>query len=90
MIFGKVCHVLLLDLLIKIRQGLASEVEKKVNQIQAEVDEQVNRKVQQNLASVLKKLREPNPNTSIDIEDLCVTVTSDNGDGTPITGGSSF
>ncbi|KAK1402365.1 hypothetical protein POM88_001970 [Heracleum sosnowskyi] len=77
------------ELTSKIKQGLAAEVEEKVKQIQAEVDEQVNKKVQQNLASVLKKLGEANPNITINIEELCVTAMSDD-DGTPITGGSSF
>ncbi|KAK1401052.1 hypothetical protein POM88_000657 [Heracleum sosnowskyi] len=63
----------------------------KVKQIQEEVDEQVNTKVQKNLASVIKKIGQANPNIKIDIdiEELCVTATSDD-DGTPITGGSSF
>ncbi|KAK1372244.1 hypothetical protein POM88_028437 [Heracleum sosnowskyi] len=65
------------------------KLEDKVKQIQAEVDGQVNKKVQQNLASVLKKLGEANPNITINIEELCVTPTSDD-DGTPITGGSSY
>ncbi|KAL6543390.1 hypothetical protein OROHE_010012 [Orobanche hederae] len=59
------------ELPTKIRQGLAAEVQEKVKQIQAEADEQVNRKVQQNLALVLKILGEANPNITIDIEDLC-------------------
>ncbi|KAK1361061.1 hypothetical protein POM88_045535 [Heracleum sosnowskyi] len=77
------------ELTTKIKQGLAAEVEEKVNQIQAEVDEQVNKKVQQNLSSVLKKFGEANPKITINIEELCLTATSDD-DGTPITGGSSF
>ncbi|KAL6542621.1 hypothetical protein OROMI_024223 [Orobanche minor] len=59
------------ELATKIRQGLAADVQEKVKQIQAEGDEQVNRKVQQNLALVLKKLGEANPNITIDIEELC-------------------
>ncbi|KAK1405764.1 hypothetical protein POM88_005369 [Heracleum sosnowskyi] len=66
------------ELTTKIKQGLAAEVEEKMNM-----------KVQQNLASVLKKIGEVNPNIKIDIEEFCVTATSD-GDGTPITGGFSF
>ncbi|KAK1401077.1 hypothetical protein POM88_000682 [Heracleum sosnowskyi] len=75
----------------KIKQGVVAEVEEKVKQIQEEVDAQVNTKVQKNLASVIKKIREANPNIKIDtdIDELCVTATSDD-DGTPITGGSSF
>lgn len=79
------------ELTTKIRQSLADEVEEKVKQVQAEVDVQVKKKVQQNLAVVLKKLAEANPNITVDIEDLCeMTVSSDNDDGTPLTGGSSF
>ncbi|KAK1401069.1 hypothetical protein POM88_000674 [Heracleum sosnowskyi] len=51
----------------KIKQGVVAEVEEKVKQIQEEVDEQVNTKVQKNLASVIKKIREANPNIKIDI-----------------------
>ncbi|KAK1380994.1 hypothetical protein POM88_027738 [Heracleum sosnowskyi] len=64
------------ELTAKIKQGLAAEVEEKVKQIQAEVDEQVNKKVQQNLTSVLKKLGEANPNITINIEEWCVTAIS--------------
>ncbi|KAK1401057.1 hypothetical protein POM88_000662 [Heracleum sosnowskyi] len=79
------------ELTTKIKQGVVAEVEEKVKQIQEEVDEQVNTKVQKNLASVIKKIGQANPNIKIDIdiEELCVTATSDD-DGTPITGGSSF
>lgn len=77
------------DLTAKIRQSLAHEVEEKVKQVQAEVDEQVNKKVQQNMALVLKKLAEANPNITVDIEELLEVVSSDN-HGTPMTGGSSF
>ncbi|KAK1401064.1 hypothetical protein POM88_000669 [Heracleum sosnowskyi] len=79
------------ELTTKIKQGVVAEVEEKVKQIQEEVDEQVNTKVQKNLASVIKNIGQANPNIKIDIdiEELCVTATSDD-DGTPITGGSSF
>ncbi|XP_063940112.1 uncharacterized protein LOC108225480 isoform X2 [Daucus carota subsp. sativus] len=78
------------ELTTKIKEGLAAEVEEKVKKIQEEVDEQVNRKVQQNLASVLKKLGEANPNITIDVTELCAHVASDNDDGTPMTKGTSF
>ncbi|KAK1364874.1 hypothetical protein POM88_040435 [Heracleum sosnowskyi] len=80
------------ELTTKIRKSLADEVEEKVKQVQTEVDVQVKKKVQQNLAVVLKKLAEANPNITVDIEDLCeMTVSSDNDDdGTHLTGGSSF
>ncbi|KAL6498646.1 hypothetical protein OROGR_028193 [Orobanche gracilis] len=70
-------------------QGFAAEVEEKVKQIQVEVDEQMNMKVQQILASVLKKLEKQTRTLRL-IEELCVTTTSENDDGTHITGGSSF
>ncbi|KAK1397559.1 hypothetical protein POM88_007422 [Heracleum sosnowskyi] len=76
-------------LLVKALERYLLKLEDKVKQIQAEVDEQMNKKVQQNLPSVLKKLGEANSNITINIEELCVTTTS-NDDGTPITGGSSF
>lgn len=58
--------------------------------VQAEVSEQVNKKVQQNLAWILKKLGEANPNITVDIEGLGAIISSDNDDGTPMTGGTSF
>ena len=66
------------------------EVEDKVNKkVQAEVDAKVNQKVQENLTWVLKKLSEANPNMNVNLGDLCVTISTDNENGTPMTGSGS-
>lgn len=57
--------------------------------VQSEMDAQVNKKVQENLAYALKKLGEANPNIRIDLGEFCATVSSDNENGTPMTGGAS-
>lgn len=78
------------DLTSKIRGSLVEEVEAKVSErVQSELDAQVNKKVQENLTYVLKKLGEANPNINIDLGELCTTVSSDQENGTPTTGGTS-
>ncbi|KAK1378070.1 hypothetical protein POM88_024814 [Heracleum sosnowskyi] len=78
------------ELTAQIKQNLVDEMEAKVNKkVQQEVDEKVNQKVQQNLTWVLKKLGEANPDMKIDLGDLCATISTDNENGTPMTGGPS-
>ena len=43
----------------------------------------------ENLTLVLKKLGEANPGINIDLAQLCATISSDNDNGTPITGGAT-
>ena len=43
----------------------------------------------ENLAWALKKLAEANPGITINLEDFCA-ITSDDDNGTPVTGGTSF
>lgn len=63
------------ELTAKISRNLESEMEAKVN-----------RKVQENMAWMLKKLGEANPGMKFDIGDYCATFSSDQDDnGTPIT-----
>ena len=85
------------ELTTKIKEGLTSELEEKMKKVESEfqdrvkkVEAGVDQKMQQNLAFALKKLGEANPGIKIDIEELCAIVTSENDDGTPLTGGSSF
>ncbi|XP_063947022.1 uncharacterized protein LOC135151762 [Daucus carota subsp. sativus] len=63
------------ELTAKITQNLENEMEAKVN-----------RKVQENMAWLLKKLGEANPSMKFDIGDFCATFSSDQDEnGTPIT-----
>ena len=85
------------ELTTKIKEGLTSELEEKMKKVESEFQDRVKKvevgvdqKMQQNLAFALKKLGEANPDIKIDSEELCAIVTSENDDGTPITGGSSF
>ncbi|KAK1374253.1 hypothetical protein POM88_030446 [Heracleum sosnowskyi] len=74
------------DLTTKIRQEVVNEMEEKLKQkVQEEVDEKVNKKVRENLTWVLMKLGEANPSININLGELCATISSDNGNGTPIT-----
>lgn len=55
-------------------------------QITQQLEAKFNRKLQDNMAWMLKKLGEANPDLKIDIGDFCATVSSDQDDnGTPIT-----
>ena len=68
------------------------EVEDMVNKkVQAEVDAKVNQKVQENITWVLKKLSEANPDMNVNLGDLCATISisTDNENGTPMTGSVS-
>lgn len=78
------------ELTTKIRKELADEVESKVTKkVQDEVDAKVNQKVQENLTWMFKKLSEANPDLKIDLGDFCATISTNNDDGTPMTGGTS-
>ena len=78
------------DLEGKIRQSLVSEVEYSVaKEVQEEVDVQVKKKVRENVTWVLKKLVEANPGIIVNIEDFCATTSSDDDNGTPMTGGTA-
>ncbi|XP_063940800.1 uncharacterized protein LOC135149309 [Daucus carota subsp. sativus] len=78
------------DLACKIKESLADDVKESVSkQVQEEVDAQVNKKVQQNLTLALKKIAEANPGIKINMEDFCPPASSDDENGTPITGGGS-
>ncbi|KAL8125423.1 hypothetical protein AgCh_012929 [Apium graveolens] len=85
------------ELTAKIKEGLSSKLKDKVKKVESEFQEKVKKvgegvelKVQQNMAVLLKRLAKVNPDIRIDIQDLCVIAASDNDDGTPITGRSSF
>ena len=79
------------DLAGKIRQSLVSEVESSVaKKVQEEVDVQVKKKVQENMTWVLMKLAEANPGIIVNIEDFYATTSSDDDNGTPMTGGTAF
>ena len=55
-------------------------------QITQQLEAKFNRKLQDNIAWMLKKLGEANPNKKIDIGDFCATVSSDQDEnGTPAT-----
>ena len=54
------------------------ELTKKIRQeLEADLEEKVNRKVKENVSWVLKKLGEANPDLNLNVGDLCVTTTSD-------------
>ena len=56
--------------------------------LEIELEAKVNRKVQENMTWVLKKLGDANPDLKLDIGDFCATVSSDQDDnGTPMTQG---
>ena len=66
------------ELTMKIKEGLAAELEEKVKKVESDFQEKmkkveagVDQKVQHNLAFALKKLGEANPDINIDIPDLC-------------------
>lgn len=61
---------------------IESEFQEKVKAF----EEGVEQNMQKNLAVVLKRLGEANPNIKIDFQDLYVNVASDNDDDAPITG----
>ena len=68
-----------LELTNQIRQNLETELEDKVN-----------RKVQENMAMLLKKLGEANPGMNLDVGNFCATISSEaDGNGTPITDGAT-
>ncbi|KAL6548788.1 hypothetical protein OROGR_008554 [Orobanche gracilis] len=64
------------ELTTKIKLGLEIELEAKVN-----------KKVQENLTWVLKKLGDANPDLKLDIGEFCATVSSEDDNGTPMTKG---
>lgn len=67
------------DITAKIRQNIEKELEAKVN-----------KKVQENMAMMLKKLGEANPGMKLDIGNFCATVSSEEvGNGTPMTDGAT-
>ena len=58
--------------------------------LEIELEAKVNRKVQENLTWVLKKLGDANPDLKLNIGDFCATVSSDQDDnGTPVTQGGA-
>lgn len=67
------------------------ELTTKIRQdIEAELEAKVNRKVQENMSWLLKKLGEANPDLKLDIPDFCATASSDQDDnGTPMTQGAT-
>ncbi|KAL6523205.1 hypothetical protein OROGR_016808 [Orobanche gracilis] len=65
------------ELTTKIKLGLEIELEAKVN-----------KKVQENLTWVLKKLGDANPDLKLDIGEFCATVSSEDDNGTPMTKGA--
>lgn len=63
------------ELTMKIKRDLESELEDKVN-----------RKVQENMTWVLKKLGDANPGLKLDVRDFCATMSSDQEEmDTPVT-----
>ena len=58
--------------------------------LEIELEAKVNRKVQENLTWVLKKLGDANPDLKLNIGDFCATVSSDQDDNdTPVTQGGA-
>ncbi|KAL6551373.1 hypothetical protein OROMI_021861 [Orobanche minor] len=55
--------------------------------LETELEAKVNKKVQENLTWVLKKLSDANPDLKLDIGEFCVTVSSEDDNGTPMTKG---
>ena len=71
-------------------QSKVEELNAKISQLESEMEAKVNRKVQQNMAWLLKKLGEANPGLKVDVTDFCATVSSDGDEfGTPITPGTT-
>lgn len=58
-----------------------------VEEMEAQLESKVNQKVQENLARVLKKLGDANPEMNINVEDLTSTIMSSETDN--LTGGTS-
>ena len=58
-----------------------------VEEMEAQLESKVNQKVQENLARVLKKLGDTNPEMNINVEDLTSTIISIEIDN--LTGGTS-
>ena len=84
------------ELTIKIKEGLAAELEEKVKKVETEFQDKVKKveagvdhKVQKTLEFALKKLGEANRDIIIEIPELGAMVSSENEDGTPLTGSST-
>ena len=72
-----------------ITQSTILELNAKIAQLESEMEAEVNRKVQDNMVWLLKKLGEANPGLKVDINDFCAIVSSDGDEfGTPITPGT--
>ncbi|KAL6582650.1 hypothetical protein OROMI_004728 [Orobanche minor] len=54
-------------------------------ELAAEMEEKLNKKVQENLRMVLKKLGEANPSFNLEVEELYTSNSSDGENGTPVT-----
>ena len=60
-------------------------------ELEAEWEAKMNKKVQDNIAMVLKKIGEANPGLNLDVGEFCATLSSeDDENGTPLTTGTTF
>lgn len=72
---------------VPVPDNYVEELTAKITQnVELEMEAKVNRKVQENMAWLVKKIGEANPEMKIDFTDFCATFSSDaDENGTPIT-----
>lgn len=75
------------DPAVPVADNYVEELTAKITQnVELEMEAKVNRKVQENMAWLVKKIGEANPEMKIDFTDFCATFSSDaDENGTPIT-----